>query len=251
MGVCISGLAIPVYYISLEEKMVFETTLQCVLEAGVGSIHREASMERFATESSSDGSSFMIEDDLPFGEVSAVEDETNSSELSESTENGLLTLSLNEFVLNESPCAGRDSQEELNYGLSEFGLPNTTSLECFELGLGECTQELSENKDLFNSDLFNPGKNDVSNIQSARDQAEEVSMSRGDSLNLTDCLNSDRGFEKPDQTEIKVCRIVLARISNFMYLIIHIYIKSHLSKLESQWIFDLHDILVTKKQIIP
>lgn len=249
MGVCISGLAIPVYYISLEEKMVFETTLQCVLEAGVGSIHGEASMERFATESSSDGSSFMIEDDLPFGEVSAVEDETNSSELSESTENGLLTLSLNEFVLNESPYAGRDSQEELNYGLSEFGLPNTTALECFELGLGECTQELSENKDLFNSDLFNPGKNDVSNIQS--DQTEEVSMSKEDSLNLTDCLNSDRGFEKPDQTEIKVCRIVLARISNFMYLIIHIYIKSHLSKLESQWIFDLHDILVTKKQIIP
>lgn len=225
MGVCISGLAIPVYYISLEEKMVFETTLQCVLEAGVGSIHGEASMERFATESSSDGSSFMIEDDLPFGEVSAVEDETNSSELSESTENGLLTLSLNEFVLNESPCAGRDSQEELNYGLSEFGLPNTTALECFELGLGECTQELSENKDLFNSDLFNPGKNDVSTIQS--DQTEEVSMSKGDSLNLTDCLNSDRGFEKPDQTEIKVCRIVLARISNFMYLIIHIYILSH------------------------
>lgn len=221
MGVCISGLAIPVYYISLEEKMVFETTLQCVLEAGVGSIHREASMERFATESSSDGSSFMIEDHLPFGEVLAVEEETNSSELSESTENGLLTLSLNEFVLNESPCADRDSQEELNYGLSEFGLPNTTSLECFELGLGECTQELSENKDLFSSDLFTPGKNDVSNIQS--DQTEEVSMSRGDSLNLTDCLNPDRGFEKPDQTEIKVCRIVLPGISNFMYLIIHIY----------------------------
>lgn len=192
--------------------MVIETVLQCDLEAGAGSIHREGSMERFATEFSSDGSSFMIEDHLPFEEVLAVEDETNSSELSEFTENGLLKLSLNEFVLNESPCAGRDSQEELNYGLSEFGLPNTTALECFELGLGECTQELSENKDLFNSDLFNPGKNDVSYIQS--DQAEEVSMSKGDSLSLTDCLNSDRGFEKPDQTKIKVCRIVLAGISN-------------------------------------
>ncbi|XP_011431632.4 vitamin D3 receptor A isoform X2 [Magallana gigas] len=194
--------------------MVFETTLQCVLEAGVGSIHGEASMERFATESSSDGSSFMIEDDLPFGEVSAVEDETNSSELSEFTENGLLTLSLNEFVLNESPCAGRDSQEELNYGLSEFGLPNTTSLECFELGLGECTQELSENKDLFSSDLFNPGKNDVSNIQS--DQAEEVSMSKGDSLSLTDCLNSDRDFEKPDQTEIKTSLPKMMELVDFI-----------------------------------
>lgn len=191
--------------------MVIETALRD-LEAGAGSIHRKASMERFVTESSSDGSIFMIEDHLPFGEVSAVEDETNSSKLSEFTENGLLMLSLNEFVLNESPSAGKDSLKELNYGLSEFGLPNPTSLECFNLGLGECSQDLSENKDLYNSDLFSTGKNDVANIQS--DQRVDVSMSKGDSLSLPDCLDSDSG--KPKQTEIKVCKIVLA-ISNFMY----------------------------------
>lgn len=194
--------------------MVIETAVQSDLEAGAGSIHRKASMERFATESSSDGSSFMIEDHLPFGEVSAVEDETNSSELSEFTENGLLTLSLNEFVLNESPCAGRDSQKELNYELSEFGLLNPPSIECFNLGLGECTQEISENNDFFNSNLFSPGKNDVANIQSdqsidaSMNKGDSLSLSKGDSLSLSDCLDLDSDCGKPEQTEIKVFKIL-------------------------------------------